>query len=62
MIEKFVNIEASSKLIENKKLDLMYLKKVREFFRLIDKLSGFKVKRGIQKFDNFEDVDRTKSN
>jgi len=28
MIEKFVNIEASSKLIENKKLDLNYLKKV----------------------------------
>lgn len=50
MIEKFKNIEHSTEPIYSEKIDTNYFRKVNEFFKMIEKLSDFKVKRGIQKF------------
>ena len=53
MISKYKNIVDASTPIWNKKIDSDYLKKVNEFFRLIEKLSDFKVQKGIQKIKDF---------
>ena len=55
MITKFKNIEDSESLIWNKTIDSTYMKKINDFFRMIEKLSNFKIKKGIQKFKNFSD-------
>jgi hypothetical protein len=53
MISKYKNIADAPTPIWNKKIDSDYLKKVNEFFRLIEKLSDFKVQKGIQKIKDF---------
>ncbi len=53
MISKYKNIEDAPTPIWNKKIDSDYLKKVNEFFKLIEKLSDFKVQKGIQKIKDF---------
>lgn len=53
MISKYKNIVDASTPIWNKKIDSDYLKKVNEFFRLIEKLSDLKVQKGIQKIKDF---------
>ncbi len=49
MISKYKNIEDAPTPIWNKKIDSDYLKKVNEFFKLIEKLSDFKVQKGYPK-------------
>ena len=53
MITKFKNIDDASNPLINKEINLDYFKKVNEFFRLIEKLSDFKVQKGIQKIKDF---------
>ena len=54
MIEKFKNIKDADKPIWVMKPDEEYYRKVREFFKMIEKLSDFKIKPGIQKFSSFQ--------
>ena len=54
MIEKFKNLDAADKPIWVKNPDDEYYRKVKEFFEMIEKLSDFKVKPGVQKFTSFQ--------
>ncbi len=52
MIKKYKTFEEAEKDIWVMEPDEAYYKKMQEFFRTIGKLSGFKVKPGIQKIKN----------
>lgn len=52
MIKKFISIEKADEYVWVYNPDADYYKKMNEFFIMIEKLSGFKVKKGIQKFKN----------
>lgn len=62
MIKKFKTLEEA----DNSTWELYpkedYYKRMNEFFIMIEKLSGFKVKRGIQKFKNPFETLHEKSN
>lgn len=49
MIKKFTSFENKQKELWLIKTDDDYYRKMNRFFRMIEKLSGFKVERGIKK-------------
>ncbi len=49
MIKKYSSIQKSNEPLWVINPDEKYYKKMNEFFVMIEKLSGFKVKRGIQR-------------
>lgn len=49
MIKKYKTIEEASEQIYHNKIDKDYLIKINNYFLLLEKLSQFKVVRGIQK-------------
>ena len=49
MIKKFTSFENNQKELWLMKTDNDYYRKMNQFFRMIEKLSGFKAERGIKK-------------
>jgi len=50
MIKKYKTNDGASEQIYHHKIDKDYLNRINDYFLLIEKLSQFKVVRGIQKF------------
>lgn len=49
MIKKFTSFENNQKELWLMRTDNDYYRKMNQFFRMIEKLSGFKAERGIKK-------------
>lgn len=49
MIKKFTSFENNQKELWLMKTDNDYYRKMNQFFKMIEKLSGFKAERGIKK-------------
>lgn len=49
MIKKFTSFENNQKELWVMRTDNDYYRKVNQFFKMIEKLSGFKAERGIKK-------------